>query len=99
MTTLWLPLALCYAFVLGLAIGSFLNVCVFRLPYEKSLLWPGSHCPSCLQPIRLRDNVPILSFLLLRGRCRSCGGRISWRYPMIELLTGLAFAGLYYLEM
>jgi leader peptidase (prepilin peptidase)/N-methyltransferase len=99
MTSVWLPLALFYAFVLGLAIGSFLNVCVFRLPYEKSLVWPGSRCPSCLQAICLRDNIPVVSYLLLRGKCRSCGCRISWRYPLIELFTGLAFAGLYYLEV
>jgi leader peptidase (prepilin peptidase)/N-methyltransferase len=94
-----LPLALFWFFVLGLAIGSFLNVCVGRLPYEKSLLWPSSRCPVCYQPIQLRDNIPLLGFLLLRGRCRSCGCPISWRYPRIELLTGLAFVGLYYLEM
>jgi leader peptidase (prepilin peptidase)/N-methyltransferase len=94
-----LALALLWVFLLGLAIGSFLNVCVARLPFEKSLLWPGSHCPCCWQPIRLRDNIPVLSFLLLRGRCRSCGCRISWRYPIVELCTGLAFVGLYYLEM
>jgi leader peptidase (prepilin peptidase) / N-methyltransferase len=97
MVVLWLVLL--YVFVLGLAIGSFLNVCVARLPYEKSLLWPGSHCPLCWQPIRMRDNIPVVSFLLLRGRCRSCGCRISWRYPLVELLTGFAFTGLYYLEM
>jgi leader peptidase (prepilin peptidase)/N-methyltransferase len=94
-----LTLALLWVFLLGLAIGSFLNVCVARLPLEKSLLWPGSHCPCCWQPIRLRDNIPVLSFLLLRGRCRSCGCAISWRYPIVELCTGLAFVGLYYLEM
>src|SRR5271166_196940 len=88
-----------YVFVVGLAIGSFLNVCVGRLPYEKSLIWPGSHCPSCWQAIRMRDNVPVLSFLLLRGRCRTCGCRISWRYPLVELFTGLSFVGLFYLEM
>ena len=90
---------LLYVFIVGLAIGSFLNVCVARLPYEKSLLWPGSHCPSCWQPIRFRDNVPLLGFLLLRGRCRSCGAAISWRYPLVELFTGLVFVLLYYLEM
>jgi leader peptidase (prepilin peptidase)/N-methyltransferase len=94
-------LVFCFGFVflVGLAIGSFINVCVARLPYEKSLLWPGSHCPLCFQPIRLRDNIPVLSFLLLRGRCRTCGARISWRYPLIELLTALIFVGLFYLEM
>ncbi len=94
-----LPLALVFFFVLGLSIGSFLNVCVGRLPFEKSLLWPASTCPLCYQPIKLRDNIPVLSFILLRGRCRACHCPISWRYPLIELLTGLAFVGLYYLEM
>jgi leader peptidase (prepilin peptidase)/N-methyltransferase len=86
-------------FLIGLAIGSFINVCVARLPYEKSILWPGSHCPLCRQAIRRRDNLPVLGFLLLRGRCRSCGARISWRYPLVELFTGLAFVGLFHLEM
>jgi leader peptidase (prepilin peptidase)/N-methyltransferase len=88
-----------YVFLVGLAIGSFINVCVARLPYEKSLIWPGSHCPRCWQAIRVRDNIPVLSFLLLRGRCRSCKAPISWRYPLVELLTGAAFAALFYAEM
>jgi leader peptidase (prepilin peptidase)/N-methyltransferase len=94
-----LPLSLVWVFVLGLAIGSFLNVCVARLPYEKSLLWPGSSCPICWQRIRLRDNIPLVSYLLLRGRCRSCGCHIPWRYPLVELFTGLAFVALFYLEI
>lgn len=94
-----LLVALFWFFVLGLAIGSFLNVCVGRLPYEKSLLWPSSRCPVCYQPILLRDNIPVLGYLFLRGRCRSCRCTISWHYPAVELLTGLAFVGLYYLEM
>ncbi len=77
------------AFALGAAVGSFLNVCIYRLPRGGSLLRPGSHCPSCQAPIRPRDNVPILSYLALRGRCRSCGGRISLRYPLVESCTGL----------
>jgi leader peptidase (prepilin peptidase)/N-methyltransferase len=88
-----------FVFLVGLAVGSFINVCVARLPREKSLLWPGSHCPLCWQRIRIRDNLPVLSFLLLRGRCRSCKARISWRYPLVELLTALGFVGLFYLEM
>src|SRR5262249_17499232 len=59
-----------FLFLLGTAVGSFLNVCVARLPLEKSILWPGSRCSNCLQPIRRRDNIPVLSYLLLRGRCR-----------------------------
>jgi leader peptidase (prepilin peptidase)/N-methyltransferase len=71
--------------VLGLMIGSFLNVVVWRLPRGESLSHPGSHCPSCDTPIRPVDNVPVLSWLALRGRCRSCGQRISARYPLVEL--------------
>jgi len=81
-----------FAFIYGLAIGSFLNVVVFRLPEGVSIVSPGSHCPGCQAPIRWRDNVPVLSFLLLGGRCRGCHERISLRYPGVELLTGLVFA-------
>lgn len=78
-----------FAFISGAAIGSFLNVCIFRIPAEESIIRPASRCPSCLQPIRFYDNIPILSFLLLRARCRDCGAKISWRYPLVELITGL----------
>ena len=78
--------------ILGLAIGSFLNVVVWRLPRRESLSHPGSHCPSCGHPIRPYDNIPVVSWLLLRGRCRDCGDRISARYPLVEAGTGLAFA-------
>jgi leader peptidase (prepilin peptidase)/N-methyltransferase len=86
-------------FVVGACVGSFLNVCIYRIPYEKSLFWPGSRCGKCFQPIPFRYNVPLLSYWLLRGRCRSCGARFSVRYFLIELLTGLGFAGLYHLEV
>lgn len=76
------------AAVAGLLLGSFLNVCIYRLPRHQSIAWPGSHCPNCQAPIRPRDNVPLLSFLLLRGRCRACGSAISIRYPLVE--AGLA---------
>src|SRR3954468_24293233 len=76
----------------GLVIGSFLNVVAYRLPLQKSIAFPASHCPSCETPIKPYDNVPVLSWLLLRGKCRGCGERISPRYPATELLTGLAFA-------
>ena len=79
-------------FLAGLAIGSFLNVVAYRLPREESLASPPSHCPSCDTPIRWYDNVPVLGWLMLRGRCRSCGEPISWRYPAVELGTGLLFA-------
>lgn len=76
----------------GLLIGSFLNVVVHRLPRGESLVRPGSRCPSCERAIAARDNLPVVSWLLLRGRCRHCGERISARYPAVELLTGISFA-------
>ncbi len=76
----------------GAVIGSFLNVVIHRLPLGQSLSVPRSHCPSCEQAIRPLDNVPVLSWLALRGRCRSCGERISARYPVVEIVTALAFA-------
>src|SRR5262245_57537113 len=88
-----------FVFLLGLAVGSFLNVCVARLPYEKSLVWPGSHCPACLQPICWFDNIPVVSYLVLGGRCRSCRAPIAARYLLIELGTGLAFVALFHAEM
>jgi leader peptidase (prepilin peptidase) / N-methyltransferase len=87
------------AFILGTVIGSFLNVCIARLPLEKSILWPGSRCGSCAQRIRWYDNLPLISYLWLRGRCRTCGARFSLRYLVVEFLTGVAFAGLFYAEV
>jgi len=78
--------------LLGLMLGSFLNVVAYRLPRGESLAVPASHCPGCDTPIRPYDNVPVLSWLLLRGRCRSCGERIAWRYPLVELTTALLLA-------
>ena len=77
----------------GAVIGSFLNVVIHRLPRGESLVRPGSRCPACERPIRPYDNVPVASWLLLRGRCRNCGVRISARYPLVELVTALAFTG------
>ncbi len=77
--------------VFGLVIGSFLNVVIWRVPREESVVRPPSHCPSCDAPISPRDNVPVLSWLVLRGRCRHCGTRISARYPAVELLTAAVF--------
>ena len=88
-----------FVFVFGLMVGSFLNVLVARLPFEKSILWPGSRCFSCLQPIRIFDNLPIIGYLRLRGKCRSCGAAFSSRYLWVELGTGLAFLGLFILEV
>lgn len=86
-------------FILGTIVGSFLNVAIARLPWEKSLIWPGSRCGSCLQPVRWYDNIPLVSYLWLRGRCRSCGTTFSPQYLLVELFTGLGFAGLFYLEV
>ncbi|MCL4499107.1 MAG: prepilin peptidase [Chloroflexi bacterium] len=83
------------AFLFGLAIGSFLNVCIYRIPAGLSLVHPPSRCPACETPVRPVDNVPLLSFLLLKGKCRSCGAPISWRYPAVEALTGVVFVLLY----
>ncbi|RME69069.1 MAG: prepilin peptidase, partial [Nitrospirae bacterium] len=79
------------AFVLGTVVGSFLNVCIYRLPRGISIVRPGSHCPACNSPIRPYDNIPILSFLLLKGRCRQCGAKISLRYPLVEALNGILY--------
>src|ERR1043165_9434183 len=78
--------------VLGLLVGSFLNVVIARVPAGESVISPRSRCPRCGAPIAARDNVPVLSWLLLRGRARCCGARISWRYPAVELGTAAAFA-------
>lgn len=81
------------ALAFGLIVGSFANVVIHRLPRGQSVVRPGSRCPRCAAPIRPWDNLPILSYLLLRGRCRACGARISPRYPAVELLNGLAWLG------
>ena len=81
----------CVLFVAGLAFGSFLNVCITRIPQDESVVSPRSHCPACHAAIRWYDNIPLVSWLLLRGRCRHCGWHIPWRYPAVELLTGLLF--------
>lgn len=78
-------------FLIGLAVGSFLNVLIHRLPAGESVLFPGSRCPACTAPLRVRDNLPVLSWLWLKGRCRDCRTRISVRYPLVELLAGLLF--------
>lgn len=74
-------------FIFGAVIGSFLNVCIYRLPIGKSVAWPNSYCPSCGRPIRFFDNIPILSYLFLMGKCRACHAQISPRYIIVELLT------------
>ena len=85
------PIAL--AFILGLAVGSFMTVVAERVPARASIVRPPSYCPVCRTPIARRDNVPVLGWVLLKGRCRSCGARISLRYPILELTTALVIAG------
>jgi leader peptidase (prepilin peptidase) / N-methyltransferase len=77
----------CFAFIFGAVVGSFLNVCIFRLPAKTSIVKPRSRCPYCQHPIRNGDNIPLISFMLLRGKCRDCGGKISWCYPLVEFIT------------
>ena len=81
--------------VLGLIVGSFLNVCILRIPEGLSIVTPASHCPACNKPIRPYDNIPVLSWLLLGGKCRLCGAKISAMYPAVELLTGFVFVACY----
>jgi leader peptidase (prepilin peptidase)/N-methyltransferase len=82
------------ALALGLILGSFANVCIHRLPSHTSVVWPRSRCPRCQAPIASWDNVPVLSYLLLRGRCRACRAPISLRYPAVEAANGLLYLGL-----
>jgi leader peptidase (prepilin peptidase) / N-methyltransferase len=84
-------------FIFGLCIGSFLNVCICRLPANKSIVFPGSACPDCGTSIRAYDNIPLLSYIWLKGRCRQCSTRIPLRYPTVEIMGG-AFAVLAYLK-
>ena len=88
---------LLFTVLIGLAIGSFLNVCISRIPQQESVVKPRSRCPECKKPISSFDNIPILSYILLGGRCRNCKTRISIRYPLIEALTGVV-SGLIYLK-
>jgi len=88
------PIFLAWAALLGLAIGSFLNVCISRLPDGESVVRPRSRCPACGEPIGWRDNIPVVSFLLLRGKCRHCGARISWQYPAVELASLASWVGM-----
>ena len=85
-----------FAFLFGLAFGSFANVLIHRLPLEESIIKPSSHCPHCKIPIRFYDNIPVLSYIILGGKCRNCGVTISLRYPLIEILMGGLFLGLFF---
>ncbi|MCS6296019.1 MAG: prepilin peptidase [Nitrospira sp.] len=75
----------------GAVIGSFLNVCIYRLPRQESVAWPASHCPACRQPVAVYDNIPVLSYLILRGRCRSCHVPISIQYPLVEAANAIGY--------
>ncbi len=83
-------------FLFGLVTGSFMNVLIYRIPRNLSIVRPGSRCPQCGAPIKPLDNIPLLSFILLGGRCRSCGSRIHWRYPLVEFLNGALWVLAYY---
>jgi leader peptidase (prepilin peptidase)/N-methyltransferase len=91
-TALWLGF-------MGACIGSFLNVVAYRLPLKMSVVWKPSHCPKCHHPIRARDNVPVLGWLILHGKCRDCGAPIAPRYAIVEATMGLAFFVLAYAEL
>lgn len=88
------PAAVLFFFIAGACIGSFLNVVICRLPLDQSIIFPASRCPGCGRPIRPWENIPIISFLLLRGKCAGCGVRISPRYPFVELFTAIGFAAI-----
>ena len=80
----------------GAVIGSFLNVCIYRLPRGESVAWPGSHCPSCRQAIAIYDNIPVVSYLILRGRCRACHAPISIQYPLVEAANAIGYVGVFW---
>jgi len=78
-------------FILGLIVGSFCNVCIYRIPRNESIIFPASYCPKCHTKIKPVDNIPLLSYILLKGRCRNCGSKISIQYPVVELVTGIIY--------
>ena len=82
-------------FILGLIVGSFSNVCIYRIPKNESIIYPASHCLKCRTTIKPVDNIPLLSYVLLKGRCRNCGSKISIQYPIVELLTGIIYLIIY----
>ena len=84
-----------FVFIFGLCIGSFLNVCIYRLPQSKSIVHPRSMCPNCGAPIRFYDNIPILSYIALKGKCRHCSASIALRYPLVELISAAFALGVY----
>ena len=82
-------------FIYGLLIGSFLNVLIYRIPRDENIAWPGSHCTSCGHDLKWYDNIPLFSYLFLRGKCRYCGQKISFQYPLVELCNGIMYLLLY----
>lgn len=84
-----------FFFIIGTIIGSFLNVCIYRIPRKESLIFPSSRCPVCKTPIKAKENIPIISYILLRGKCPNCSSGISARYPLVESLTGAFFFIIY----
>ncbi|GAH57817.1 unnamed protein product, partial [marine sediment metagenome] len=82
-------------FILGLIVGSFSNVCIYRIPRNESIIYPASHCPKCHSNILPKDNIPLLSYILLKGRCRNCKSEISIQYPIVEFITGLIYLIIY----
>ena len=90
-----MAIVLAYITLLGLCVGSFLNVCIYRLPLRQSLVTPRSRCTSCGRTLTWSDNIPVLSWAWQRARCRTCGAPISWMYPAVEIVTGLVFLGAY----
>lgn len=89
----------CFVFITGACVGSFINVCVFRLNSERSVFWPGSHCTCCLKPIAWFDNIPIFSYVCLWGKCRNCKSTFSSRYMFIEFFSGLMFVSVFVLDV
>jgi len=89
-------LHLIIVFVFGAVIGSFLNVCIYRIPRKKSIIHPSSACPACEKPVRFYDNIPLVSYLILKGKCRDCGAKISFRYFLVELITAAVFMMIYH---
>jgi len=89
------PVTLSFVFIFGLLIGSFSNVCIYRLPKKESVSFPGSHCTACNTPIRALDNIPVFSYLFLGGKCRACGQKISILYPLIEITVALLIVAVF----
>jgi len=83
-------------FIIGLVIGSFGNVCIYRIPRNESIIYPASHCPHCNKPIQYYDNIPLISYIILKGKCRHCQGKIPLQYPIVEGLTGILYLLIYF---